>query len=107
MLIGHMFRNVLKLLIFSLLATCFLHGEDKVLVSVAHYVHIVEKIGGAGLQVELLVPQGASPHTYEPTPKQSLGISSCKVWFCIGEPIEDKVRPALLSQNKDLLICDL
>jgi zinc transport system substrate-binding protein len=101
-------QNFLKILFFFIFALSVnLCAQEKVLVSVAPYVHLVERIGGEDIGVELLVPQGASPHTYEPTPKQIQAISKAKVWFCLGEPIEDKVRPALLNLDKNLVICDL
>ncbi len=47
-------------------------GEEKVLVmaSIAPLGDFVRKVGGDRLQVEVLVPPGTSPHTFEPTPAQ-------------------------------------
>ena len=100
------FQSILFLLTCCL--PCFGFAEDRtVLVSVAPYVEIVQDIGGKSIHPLLVVPPNASFHAFEPTPKQILAMSKGKVWFCIGEPFENKVINALKNQNKDLLIVDL
>lgn len=97
-----------KILLFFLISfSLHLKAEEKVLVSVAPYLHIVEKIIGEEVSVSLLVPPGASSHTYEPTPKQVQALSSAKIWFCLGEPSDEKAKKALLQQNPHLLVVDL
>ena len=41
-----------------------------VFVSIAPQKYFVRKIGGALVNVSVLVPTGADPHTYEPRPRQ-------------------------------------
>lgn len=78
-----------------------------VLVSVAPHRFFVEKIAGDTLKVGLMVPAGASAHTYEPTPKETLAAAKADIWFRIGESFEDKAIKALKSYRADLQIVDL
>ena len=81
--------------------------EARVLVSIAPYIEIVQKIGGNLVLVELVVPQGADSHNFEPTPKQVQTVAQSKLWFTIGEVFEKKMQKALHSLNPELKICDL
>lgn len=50
--------------------------------------YFVERIAGDHAKVIVLVPPGASPHTYEPTPGQLAEISSAGVYVKVGSGIE-------------------
>jgi len=78
-----------------------------VIVSVAPYKNFVEEIAGNTVNVHLMVPAGASSHTFEPTPKQMLNASNAKMWFQIGEEFEPKAGRALQSYNKSMVFVDL
>ena len=80
---------------------------DTVLVSVAPYKFFVEKIAGDTVNVLLMVPAGASAHTYEPTPKQMIKASRADLWFTIGESFEDRVIKAIQNYNPNLITVDL
>ncbi|RJS87465.1 hypothetical protein CW704_02755 [Candidatus Bathyarchaeota archaeon] len=41
----------------------------KAVVTILPQAEFVEKVGGERVQVTIMVPPGASPHTYEPTPR--------------------------------------
>jgi zinc transport system substrate-binding protein len=78
-----------------------------VLVSVAPHKFFVEKIAKNTVEVQLMVPAGASAHTYEPTPKQMMTVSKATLWFRIGEPFENRAIQALKSHHPNLEIVDL
>lgn len=78
-----------------------------ILVSVAPYKYFVEQIAKGTVDVYLMVPAGASSHTYEPSPRQMVRASEAKIWFRIGEPFEDRAIQALTSHRPDLKIVDL
>lgn len=78
-----------------------------VLVSVAPHKFFVEQIAKESVQVHLMVPAGASSHTYEPTPRQMVTAGQAKLWFRIGEPFENRAVQALTSHHPDLEIVDL
>ena len=78
-----------------------------VLVSVAPYKFFVEKIAGDTVKVGLMVPAGASAHTYEPTPKEMLAASTADLWFLIGESFEARAVRAIQSHHPAIVLVDL
>jgi zinc transport system substrate-binding protein len=78
-----------------------------VIVSVAPYKLFVEKIAGSTVQVYLMVPAGASSHTYEPSPRQMVTASEADIWFRIGEPFEERAVQALKSHRPNLVFVNL
>lgn len=78
-----------------------------VLVSVAPYKFFVEKIAGPTVKVGLMVPPGASAHTYEPTPKEMLLASHADLWFLIGESFENRAVNAIKSHHPSIALVDL
>lgn len=78
-----------------------------VLVSVAPHKFFVEKIAKGTVEVHLMVPAGASAHTYEPTPRQMLTAGKADIWFRIGETFENRAIQALKSHHPNLEIVDL
>ena len=78
-----------------------------VLVSIAPYRYFVERLAGDAVAVEVLVPPGASSHSYEPRPKQVVTISKAALWLRIGESAEKKTLDALQSHASEMRIVDL
>ena len=78
-----------------------------VLVTLAPYKFFVEQIAGDSVDVKLVVPTGASPHSYEPTARQILDASKADIWFLIGETFEERAVQALTSYNTDLKTVDM
>ena len=66
----------------------------------------VNAVGGDKVNVTLMVPPSADPHTYEPLPGQLKQISNAKMYVEIGSPLEfetnymDKIEAA----NTNMLI---
>lgn len=102
-----------KLLSFILItSTLHLYGAEStkshyVLVSVAPYKYFLEKIAGDKVKVGLVVPAGASSHSYEPSPRQMDEVVKADLWFSIGEAFENRVLPVLQARNKSLKAIDL
>lgn len=68
------------------------------LVTVPPMMEIVSAVAGDGFTVLPVVPEGMSPHTYEPTPADVASFASADMWFTLGEgflPLEDQVAAAL------------
>lgn len=84
-----------------------LFSNPIVLVSVSPYKFFVEKIAGDTVNVSVMVPAGASAHTYEPSPKGMLEASHGDMWFLIGEPFETKATAAVTSHNTTMTLVDL
>jgi len=68
----------------------------------------VARVGGDKVDITVMVPPGASPHTYEVTPAQMVLLSRAKVYCKVGSPIEFELAwlDKLLAQNKDMLVVD-
>jgi len=79
-------------------------GEEKltVLVTILPQACFVGKVGGALVNVEVLVGAGQDPHTYEVTPKQMARFGRARVYFKVGLPLEARVLG-----RKDLLAGDM
>lgn len=78
-----------------------------VLVSIAPYRLMTERIAGPDFTVETIVPEVTNPHSFEPTAMQVTRIGQSQVWFCMGEPFEKKILPILQTRNAGLVVADL
>lgn len=85
-------------------------GEDhkKVIsVSVLPQKYFVEKIAGDQMEVNVMIPPGASPVTYEPTPEQMKDISRSVAYFRIGPLVFEKSwMDKFKSVNPELKVYD-
>lgn len=90
-----------------LFASCYSQEAPYVLVSVAPHKFFVEKVAGDTVNVVLMVPAGASSHSYEPTPRQMVNAGKAEMWFLLGEPFETKAIKALKSYNSNLELIDM
>ena len=72
--------------------------ENTIFVSIAPLKPLVEEIVGDDYTVEVLVPAGASPETFEPTPRQFTRLNKSKMIF--GTGLLD-FEQALLSRLND------
>ena len=74
------------------------NAQIKAVVTILPQAEFVEKVGGERVEVIVMVPPGASPHTYEPSPRQLVEISDADVYFQMGSGIDfelsfmDKIR---------------
>jgi zinc transport system substrate-binding protein len=59
-----------------------------VFVSIAPQKYFVRKIGGNLINISVLVPPGADPHTYEPKPRQMVELSKSELYFAVGIDFE-------------------
>jgi len=78
-----------------------------VLVSVAPHQFFVNKIAENTVDVYLMVPAGASSHTYEPSPRQMIKAGQASLWFSIGETFEKKAVQALQSHHSSFKVINL
>jgi zinc transport system substrate-binding protein len=97
----------MKYIIVFLFPFLLFAEKPLVLVTVAPYKYFVDKISQGEVDVQLLVPSGASSHTYEPTPKQIIKASKADIWFVIGEPFEAKAFPLFKKHNPKMMSADL
>ncbi len=97
---------IIALLFLSLSTGSYSHAEKiKVIASIAPIADLVTQIGGEQVEVTLLLPPGASPHIYEPTPKAIRDIADAKIFVKVGAGLEfwaEKIIKA--SGNKNLVV---
>lgn len=79
-----------------------------VIVSIPPQLEFASSVGREKIEVTVMVPAWASPHTYEPTPSQMKLLSSADVYFKIGSGIEFELLwlPKLQKTNKRMKIID-
>jgi zinc transport system substrate-binding protein len=78
-----------------------------IVTSIAPYKYFVERIAGDSVSIGVLVPDGESPHTFEPTPKQIIQASKAKVWLQVGDPFEQQMLTSIKQTNPAMQIIDL
>ena len=79
-----------------------------VAVTIPPYQEFAEAVGGDRVEVMVMVPRGASPHTYEPTPGQLRALSETNLYLAVGTGIEfeDAWMDSLTSVNRNMQIVD-
>jgi len=83
-------------------------GKTVVAVTILPQAGFVEAIGGDKVEVVVMVPPGASPHTYEVTPDQMTKLSNAKMYAKVGSPVEFELAwmDNLIAVNKSMLVVD-
>lgn len=82
-------------------------GVVRAFVSVPPQAFFVQRLGGDHVAVSVLVSPGQDPHTFEPSPKQAVELSTAAVYFRIGLPFEDQLLDKIASSLKGLTVVDL
>jgi zinc transport system substrate-binding protein len=78
----------LSAFLFSALSSYAAQGRLKVVASIAPLADFARQVGKDKVDVLLLLPPGASPHTYEPVPRTVQEISKAKIFIEIGAGLE-------------------
>jgi zinc transport system substrate-binding protein len=99
-------------LLYSLVLCCILFAAVPasaqaplpVTVSIVPQKFFVEKIGGKLVEIEVLVPPGATPEQYEPKPKQMDAVSKSRIYFACGVPFETIWLPRIAATNPKMLV---
>jgi zinc transport system substrate-binding protein len=76
----------------------------KVFVSIAPQKHFVERIGGEFVEVSVLVPAGASPHHFEPKPRQMAALSKAALYFAVGIDFEKAWLPRIAAAHPRMIV---
>ncbi|MBR4994829.1 MAG: zinc ABC transporter substrate-binding protein [Alistipes sp.] len=117
MIIRNITRSTLLFVVTLLFTACNHHGRvseesNTIYATIAPIKYIVEQITGDDFSVEVLVPAGASPESFEPTPKQYIALNESQFIFSTGlinfetallERIEKQENIVNLSRNISLI----
>jgi ABC-type Zn uptake system ZnuABC Zn-binding protein ZnuA len=63
--------------------------RPSVAVTIAPLRDIARRLGNPEIRAVLILPPGASPHTFEPTPRKIQELVGVQVLFCIGHGLDD------------------
>lgn len=77
-----------------------------VFVSIVPQAFFLERLGGNRVDVTVLIGEGQSPHSYEPTPKQMAKLAAARAFFSIGVPAEKGVMRKIRQIHRNLLIVE-
>ena len=83
-----MYRTAILLALAGLFLPSVCAARLGVAVSIPPQKYFVERIGGDLVDVQVLLPPGASPHSYEPKPRQLAELADADLYFSIGVPME-------------------
>jgi zinc transport system substrate-binding protein len=75
-----------------------------VFVSIVPQKTFVQQIGKDRVDVKVMVPPGASPHTFEPKPRQMVSISRAKIFFAIGVAFEKAWLNKIAATNPKMKV---
>lgn len=84
--------------------SCASSEKLRVLASIAPLADFAKQVGGNKVDVLLLLPPGASEHTYEPSPRIMQNISRAKVFIKIGAGLEFWADKLITAANRDIII---
>ncbi len=73
-------------------------------VSILPQKYFLEKVGGDRTEITVVVPPGAGPASYEPSPSDMRAMSDVKVWFTVGVAFEEPWIPRFTGSNPDLIV---
>ncbi len=88
---------IITFIIIAICSTQIALTKPKVAVTIFPLYDIVRNIAGKSIDVKLIVPPLASPHTFEFTPHEIAELQGTKAIFCIGHNLDNwvlKVRYA-------------
>jgi len=82
-------------------------GPILVYASIPPGKYFAERVGGPHLRVDVLLKPGQSMHTYEPTAKQMVELSSARLFLRFGAPFEKQVVDKIGEALKNLELVDV
>lgn len=106
---------LVSLLVLAMLASALsceqkeaVGGKLVVATSILPLADFLGNVGGDKVEVIVMVPPGASPHTYEPTTGRMMALSRAKMYAKVGSGIEFELAwmDKLVAINKEMLVID-
>lgn len=89
---------------FFLFPTQAFSHQLNIIVSIPPQKYFVEKIGGEKVNTSIMLPPGASPHSFEPRPAQMVELGKANIYMAIGVEYEKAMLPRIKSMHPDLII---
>jgi len=80
-------------------------GKINVVTTIAPQKELIKSVGKDLVNITVLVPPGAEPHTFEPTPSQMRAVADADLYIMNGAGLEFWMD-RLLQVNKKMLVVD-
>ncbi|OQY09703.1 MAG: hypothetical protein B6I28_02540 [Fusobacteriia bacterium 4572_132] len=85
-----------------------LRGKNIITVSILPERYFVKRIVGEDYKINVMLPPGASPTSYDPTPRQLKELNKSKIYFRIGYiPFEKNYMKKIANLNSEMKIIDI
>jgi len=82
-------RCILLAATFFLLSGAGLAETPRVAATIFPLYDIVREVGGSAVEATLILPPGASPHTFEPRPSSARALARSEILFRIGHDLDE------------------
>ncbi len=82
----------------------------RISVSILPQAFFVERLAGEHATAHVMIPKGASPETYEPTPQQLVALADSRIYVKVGAPglpFEEKYLRTVLERNRKLTVVNM
>lgn len=68
---------------------------------------LLRQLAGDDLEIITLIPPGASPHSYDVTPRQMAQLAEADIFFTLNMPMERQLLARLQTSRPDIEVVDL
>jgi zinc transport system substrate-binding protein len=76
----------------------------KVVATIFPLTDMVRQIGADAVEAATLLPSGANPHTFEPTPAQVRAVAGARIFVCIGAGLDTWAMKLLAARSGPLTV---
>ena len=98
----------LLMLLFTACGNRPTDDRPTLVVSIEPLRYVVEAVAGNSYRVTTLMPVGASPETFEPTPRHMIAMSDCDMVFKAGTlPFEQQLMKQMVANMPDVPVTSL
>ncbi|MGA2033828.1 MAG: zinc ABC transporter substrate-binding protein [Thermoguttaceae bacterium] len=77
-----------------------------VFAGIAPLAGLVERVGGAHVEVNVLVQPGQNEHVFEPPPRLIVQLSKATLFFKVGLPLEERLVERIAANHPNLSVID-
>ena len=79
-------------------------GPIPVVATIVPLAWLAEELGGERVSVHVLVPPGASPHTFEPRPSDLVRVAEARLFVTAGRGVDDWVASLAVAEGAPPLV---
>ncbi|MCL2104101.1 MAG: zinc ABC transporter substrate-binding protein [Kiritimatiellaeota bacterium] len=97
--------RLLVVIAFCLISSAFAHAQKPIVfVSIPPQLWLAKRIAGDAVEIQTLLPAGASPHTFEPTAKQITKLADASLALTLGLEFERSLVARAQKLNAKLVV---